>query len=258
MTQNEFNSKIMGANVNNQEITKKFKIEISEHEKFPEQVKGGLMTSENIAQKINALFRTISDDYHGCFIRVESNGNISCKLYFTKHNNSQGQDKDKISFIEKNNAVNNANNNNILQRYNNIMRMNNLNKFFSLTEVGKEVLWDLIDLQNANIPFDKINWNNFTEEVTDPSYGANIVYLSVKVNLVKILKLIYGISSKDENGKISYYDYIINVIKPLGLNTGSYQTFLFLVQRYDSGEIEKLAKNIGYYANSASSIPMFV
>lgn len=257
MSQRDVLMQVKGAtgNNNNKAIEKKHSISLEEPLVFPNQVNCGLITTFELCKELNRVMKAAVSDWEGCLIRCDQS-QIILEMYFSKNNNVNQKEEGKFEFLQLSSAINNNSNNfnnNFIQKYNNIVNKNRTNRMFYLSDIGKECLYDLVNVP-INIPFDKINWDNYIVETVEPAYGFNKVYVKVKADLTKALKMLYGSSKKIDDNKFTYYDYVVNIIKPVGFAT-IYQNYLLSVQRYDSAQIEKCAKDIGIVAPT-NSIPI--
>lgn len=169
---------------------------------------------------INNLIRPIMPDLKGSKIDFSNNYPI-CELFFVDNNSYrlvEGQCKTITSIFTNTENEKNFSSTAIANIAQFVQNAKNLTKpfkkYYKLTEEAKACLTDIIpswafDRFNKN----KIKWDLIVSEgscqdrspiLSPMSSNNNLVYVSVKVDLYKLLKLIYGDKTKD-GGEVGYY-----------------------------------------------------
>lgn len=169
---------------------------------------------------INNLIRPIMPDLKGSKIDFTSNY-PTCELYFVDNQStrlSEGQCKAITSIFNKDGDEQSFSSTaiaNIIQFTQNAKNQAKaFKKYYKLTEEAKGCLKDIIpswafDRYNKN----KIKWDLVVSEgscqdrspVLSPiQSNNNLIYVAVKVDLYKLLKMIYG-DKADDGGEVGYY-----------------------------------------------------
>lgn len=240
------------------EETKEHKIQIINHDEFSDVVQTALITTHELCTKANSIFKTCFSDYEGCIIEPTPDpfNPFRLRLFFTIKPKEEGKIHclEKVGFEKGDNAYQRLSNFNIMQK----------NKTYNVTDAAKEALEDFINVPQGK----KIQWNQICVECSAGNniYGRNTIYMAVYIDLLKLIKFMYG--TKEADG--SRIDYQIVNLKPLGeinvaqpnyfnapqMPTGMVANFLVGITKLNSNNLKAIATKIGYIPDTANGIPM--
>lgn len=202
---------------------------------FDGVVKTKLITTNDFCLEVNKLFKNCLNDYEGCILEPDLNGNFTLKMYLS---DSKVSDPSlvkclkSISASEAKTPVDRLMNFNIAQR----------NKMYTLTDSAKDVLENLV----VTGPNKKVDWSKVAVEFTDSSvYGATSkIYTVVFLDLYKVVKTLYGTKLPDGGSA----DYKIIPVSPVG-NTYGYsnisKNYLLSIMQLDTKMVNEISRKIG-------------
>lgn len=222
---------------------KKLKIELgNDHEKFDGTLVTMLTTTDELGTKVNDLFSPVLHDFSGSVIGFEANGSISLTLFFT--------DKGKVAEGKIKNlsapSVGPGADNSLINRVTNMNNLNLARPQYSLTKETKDVLSEFVRIKDAK---GNINWNNICSETSNPTaMGYQILYC-VKVDLIYVLKKIYGAKVDDVR-----VDYQINVVRPISGGNGAVTNYMVTVLQLDTNHVADICKKVGMIPQYASGV----
>lgn len=180
-----------------------------------------LLTSEQLAKMINAVFSRVSPDFEGAIISLSKRQKrIVAQLVFsdnprvTKDNLEQGEFK----IIQPLNASTDGHRHAAQLMYN-YNRRNSTTKRFELTSDAEEVLEEFIPHLDINDSLirnghdNKVNWDRaYYEQSEQMMYGSDCkIYSLIPFSIEYFLSKVYG--SKAENG--GHYSYELQYIRPI-------------------------------------------
>jgi len=225
----------------------KFTIEVTDHAPFPNLLRGGLITSTELMEKISELFSAAYKDFAGCYVAPRiGNGFVGfdVKLYFCKpaiDNNGATYAFELISDVKKPSNSLFANLVSIEKRTS--------QRLYQITPHGREGLVDFLNVPNGKEP----DWSkHLFEEMQNSNINSGVYAVVTNLDINKILSTIYG---KEENGE--YLQYLLTPVRPLGQNnmqaTAS-TDWLLQLQRIALKELERVSRKVGIIQNGG--IPM--
>lgn len=246
--------------------TPSIRIEV-QPEPFDGTLKSKYVTSQDLSDMVNSVFKTTMHDYYGCAIlpvesvnfalgnqlqggkmtyQPSSSSNLVLLLYFIDKGEAPAQSYKCIRTPEVGN--------NMVARMNAIS-FNRSNRTYILTEEAKSILTPFVeDSHNNN---GKIRWEDISAEVNESSGVGNIAYgsricVSVRIDLLKVIKEVYKTKIGDH-----YMDYAVSLIRPLvGINPSPYgnvsSNFIVSITQLDNKEVENLCKKVGMVANQSN------
>jgi hypothetical protein len=233
------------ANYTETETREKVRIDV-ESIPFDGMLKTKMTTTKRLGDVVNALLKPNLHDYEGCTILVNQFGQLTTSLFFVdKGDATDGKIKNIITSTTGKRAAGG-----IMDR---ISAMNaiNSNKNYVLTKDTQEALEPFMYVRN---PKKGVEWDKISFEMTENTYSGYRVYLKViDVDIIKIIKAIYGKKDKETN---SYLDYQINLIRPVSQFAGDLGNFLISIAQVNNKEVEELCKEINIIPVQGT-IPMF-
>lgn len=179
--------------------------------KLPTTVRTTLMSTTDLCQYINEVFKPVAKDYYGSEVFPNANGQIEVNMVFKA---IPDNDKNRRVFIPIGADESKKTENSVLNRINALNAMNMGSNTMKMTSYGTEILYDLMQTNaRKKINPDKPEtMNNFFAEIKENAgYGItvqNVYNTVVGLDIYKILPLIFG--STDDNG-----DKVIRKINPI-------------------------------------------
>lgn len=187
------------------------RIALEEFSKFENTIESKLDSTRKMGREINSLFKPTINGYRGCKFRFKTNGTADFNnpfelKIFIEYLKDEDLDKNKITVIKKV-AVDNTTN--AIEKINILNNYTVKHKMYALTDEGKEVLEDYVKRE----PNKEIKWDDITSEVADTSImgAGSIYYMAIDVDLIKMLKHIYGFKTPEGN----WYEYSVMACRPI-------------------------------------------
>lgn len=246
-TKNSNGSTIFSTNKSNNQENKNQRLKLTPVKmEFPNLIATLYNDTIGLCQLINGLLRPVFSNYHGSKIEVVQNRQLYTSIFFmdTGKDPEPGQYVGIERIIDKN-SLNNAD-----ARIDAINRFNNLGvrKFYRLSKEAKELLQDIIPTQFINKSNNSVDWDKIVNEGTyQGQYNQSQIIVQVVVDLVRIIKCIYGERTSDGG----YWNYQINIGAPInpintpvgGVIANKWQIF---IMRVNSKDVNDLAIKYGY------------
>ena len=203
------------------------RIEVLEPEKLETFASSALMTTQQLAKRINKLFSTAFVDYYGCVIyRVTGQGNMNFNQQFSVELHFKPLDAGAVNPSDNRvrafkPVTENSNNPALLNGLRAIYPSQNQTTKFEITQDGSEILSEFM-LSGLIDPFKPASYRgSIAEYQTGPSYmgmGSGPIMIRVmQLDLTKLVKKIFGSKSK-ENTKLEY-----SVVPHMPVNGANYQ-----------------------------------
>ena len=215
----------------------KLKIKVPTPKEFKGTIRSEYITTLELANDINALFKPLIGDYEGCTVMPDPYGQLVISL-FLKDKGAPGVGK-ALEPIANGSS----------RGQGGMARIQNINAKFSaktyqLTQDAKDVFEDFVIKPKNN----KIDWNKYAVEVTEQSYGGYTVYMKIiNIDVTEILKAIYGV--KDASGERLQYQ--ASIVRPINQSV-----FLLSIQRLNVSDAQALAEKVGVVSPMNSTIAM--
>lgn len=242
-TQEQFQQQQYRGNNNQQAqqaAPKSVKIEVVAEE-FKGTMKTEILNTMKLASIVNSIFKPVCADYDGSAITGDvCTGQFYLSLFF-RDKGAAGEHQIKNII----NAIRPTNNASPMDRINR-MNIRNSNKTYDLTEDTKSILEEFIFTKGNQ----KVNWSHYMCEVSSQTNGGYQIYVKIGgIDIARILRKKYG---KKADG--SYYDYQVNMIRPLnqGYSNGDNTNFLINIVQLDTKKLEVLYQEMGMVPNQGS------
>lgn len=223
----------------------KFTITVTETADFPNLIKGGLITSYELMEKVSEFFSAAYKDFTGCFITPRSNGQgFDTKLYF----GAPATDNAGATYaFELNGNQRHQQKSGLIAGLTSIERRSS-QKIYTMTQHGREGLVDFLSIPRGKQP----DWKQFiSEEMQNSNINAGIYALVSGIDIIKILATIYG---EKEDG--DYLQYQLTPIRPLSQNNaiGAALDWILSIQRLGMKELNSISRKVGIV--QSGGIPM--
>lgn len=228
----------------NDELREKFNIKVDEVEEFPAVTESSIMSLYKIMEKVSELFSAAYKDYAGCYITPIPNGvGFDVRLFFKHVDVPQGlSEEEKKKFVKAFQIKNyDANNMGITQAYG-IISSRNQQRVYEMTQQGMDGLEKFVHNSSKN-KNGKVNWKDIVGEQTQNGINSTTFAVVTGLDIYKILSEIYG--HKTPSG--AYYQYLLNVNRPIGQNVGysGGVNWLVTLQRMEMDKFNDLCKEVG-------------
>jgi hypothetical protein len=232
---------------------KRLKLEVAPQE-FPGLISAMCIDSEQLAITINALMRSIFSDFHGSKLEVTGNRQLVTSLFFSEDARAKGNGTcNAIEQIINKNSMNNAEG-----------RIEAINQFsafgrrhlYKMTKEADEMLRDIIPSQYINRETLKVDWDKVMTEGSIQTNGIyqSRVYVQVMVDLNKILKIIFGSGSDQQD--MQYNVFVGNPINPAVTPIGEVRSnkWQLFVMRCEAKSVREMAQNLGLVWGSGADL----
>ena len=210
-------------------------------------MKTSITTTEKFGKLVSTVFKSIFNDYSGCFLTPGHNGDITFSVYFVKDPNGT-EDAEKTNGIRF--LSDPRNYQNIMTAY--ASRFSR--RMYELTDDCKEILDPFIEdrlkvrqnkkIDGKNTEFFVPEWNRLTSEVSDNNrYRTEVLYgpsdiINLKVtglDIYKFLRFVYG----DKDGE-SEIDYRVRFEAPLSPTYNGTPNRILVIDRIKKSDIGKI------------------
>jgi hypothetical protein len=232
----------------------KFTISVTQPADFPSLLKGAVITSKELMDKVSELFSAAYKDFMGCYLTPRPNGmGFDIKLYFalpvSVDNEGASYAFDLLSSPSPKKGIFGT-----LQS----IEKRTSQRIYTITQHGREGLEDFLLIAPGRKP----DWKQYLFEETQQSNINGGVYAVVtNLDINKILAAIYGQKENDE-----YLQYLLTPIRPLypnqayqasplGMNQAQVSgDWLLSLQRMSMKELNNLSRKVGI--SQTNGIPM--
>lgn len=212
-------------------------LRVEEPEEFDGLIKSKIITSIELAKKINSLFRPTFSDFEGCTLMPDQSGMFQVSLYFKDKGNPGPAQIKNISSI----MVNTNGKSDVMARITNMNRINSSKKY-DLTEQTKQALTEFMFNGVINYNKNSVNWGQCVTEASENAYNGYSIFVRVaNLDIMKIIKKIYGNKINGSN-----VEYQMSIIRPTNgqINTPN-ANFLINISQLNTKQVEKLCYEIG-------------
>lgn len=222
---------------------------------FPKVLEIAYTDTKTISSLINAFMREVFVDYYGTKIQVCANNAIVVTGYFMELGNNVDVPTGKERAVEQINTHIDKNDVNAKIKMFNRNATNVRPNYLKLTDIGKELITNIISPQRDNKG--KIKWESITAEksiITNDLYGSSKVVMTVTFDLLKIIKLLFGdkrnpASTNKKDG--DKYNYMVTLGRPINTvltatNQRTCQNWGLLIHRTNLQDVQAVAEQFGY------------
>lgn len=216
----------------------KYEIVVENTEDFRELAVQDFITTTELCQLFNPIFKAAFDDFEGLTAEVFQ-GNVSLTAYF----NRLEYGPDALTAFSKN--VETSVSNEALARYKRFNRVQNEGLKYHITKEGKEALTEFLSMNSFQRNSKNVNWNQITgdqAEPVTPYQGQPKVYSVVKsIDPIRLLAKVYG--KKDGDNDYEYkLDIVSSKVNAFGAGTPE---FVLSVTRINKKELDRALRNAG-------------
>lgn len=221
-----------------QEQVKKFTIKVQEPTPFPDLLKGGVITSRELMDKISDLFSAAYKDYQGCVVFPRANGiGYDVKLYFSTP--SVDNDGASYAFELTNDPMRQQKSRGIISGLASIEKRAS-QRMFRLTQHGEEGLIDFFSFDRNK----KFDMNQFIfEESQNSNINSGVFAVVTNLDINKLLAAIYG---SEENGeRLQYQLTTVRAAEQNPYLPPASMNWILYVNRLSVKELNKMANKMG-------------
>lgn len=206
----------------------------------------GLYDSIKLGELVNSFFKSLSDDYEGCFIEPDNYSRVTCNLYFQ---DNVITDSSKLKAIKSLKVTKQeARKSSIYDRSLAIQNRNSA-RAYDFEDQAKGLLANFLPRTGNG----KVDWNKHVVEVKEPisNFGGQYKIL-VKVSNVDVNKLVRAIFGRyEEDG--DKFEYLVTMVRPNGMPQA--KNFVWNVQKLNVSVVDRMYKELG--AIPQNGIQMF-
>ena len=213
------------------------------------------ISSNSLNKMVSKIFRPATPDFEGPRVHVNNNNEVCCRLYFSDNPTERVQ-SNQFKAIEPAIGRRNGEGNGSLALMKGYNRRNTTYRRYELTDKAKEALMPFIKNENKsgrqtvryidNGRYE-VDWNRVVREEQDTAmYGvATKVYVSVPIDLTKLLKAVYG--AKSEAGRYQYDISIKSVLNAIKEPNGNQvpTSWMLLITQINETTLNEVLSEMG-------------
>lgn len=222
----------------------KFTIAVTTPADFPNLIKGGLITSTDLMEKISELFSAAFKDYVGCYLSPRVNGGgFDLKLYFC----APSVDNSGATYAFDLTGANQKQSKPGLIAGLVTLERRSSQRLYTLTQNGREGLEDFLLIPRGAKP----DWTKFVfEEMQNSNINQGVYATVIGLDVIKVIAAIYGVKEDDQ-----YLQYQLTPVRPLSQNgPAASLDWILQIQRLGMKELDRVSRKVGMIQNGG--IPM--